>query len=181
VRTLEEDLAVARDFHGHLCHGMVMGVRMARLGCRELGIEDPTAYRDLVVYVEMDRCASDAVSVVCGVNLGKRTLKWVDYGKLAATFVDLATGRALRVAPRLEVPHAGSDVDPIEFWKDWTDEQLFTCRPVNITIPEADKPGRPIRRAVCEACGEQIQDARDVVKEGRTLCRACASGAYYQE
>ena len=181
MRTLEEDIAAAQAFHGHLCHGMVMGVRMARLGCRELGIEDPLSYRDLVVYVEMDRCASDAVSVVCGVTLGKRRLKWVDYGKLAATFVDLATGRALRVAPRLEVPHVDSDVDPIQFWKGWTDEQLFTCQPVKLTVPEEDRPGRPVRRAVCAACGEQIQDAREVVKEGRTLCRACANGAYYQE
>jgi formylmethanofuran dehydrogenase subunit E len=181
MRTLEEDLAAAQAFHGHLCHGMVIGVRMARLGCRELGIEEPTTYRDLLVYVEMDRCASDAVSVVCGVTLGKRRLKWVDYGKLAATFYDLATGQALRVAPRLEVPHLGGDVDPIQFWKDWTDEQLFTCRPVLLQVPEEDKPGRPIRRAVCDSCGEQVQDAREVVKDGRTLCRACANGAYYQE
>jgi formylmethanofuran dehydrogenase subunit E len=159
---------------------MVMGVRMARLGCRELGIEDPRSYRDLVVYVEMDRCASDAVSVVAGVSLGKRRLKWIDYGKLAATFVDLASGRALRVAPRLEVPHAGPDTDPIEFWKDWTDEQLFTCTPVNLIVPEEDQPGRSVRRVVCAKCGEQVQDARDVVKDGETLCRACADGAYYQ-
>jgi formylmethanofuran dehydrogenase subunit E len=181
LRSLDEDLAVALEFHGHLCHGMVMGVRMARLGCRELGIEDPLSYKDLLVYVEIDRCASDAVSVVCGVTLGRRRLKWVDYGKMAATFVDLATDRALRVAPRPEVPHAGSDVDPIEFWRDWTDEQLFTCKAVKMTIPEEDKPGRPSRKAVCDECGEQIQDAREVAKEGRTLCRACANGAYYRD
>ncbi len=181
MRTLDEDLAAAQAFHGHLCHGMVMGVRMARLGCRALGLDDPPSYRDLLVYVEMDRCASDAVSVVCGVTLGRRRLKWMDYGKMAATFVDLGTGRALRVAPRLEVPHAGKDVDPIEFWKDWTDDQLFTCRTVSVTVPDEDKPGRPVSRVVCAACGEQIQDAREVVKDDRTLCRACANGAYYQQ
>jgi formylmethanofuran dehydrogenase subunit E len=181
VRSLDEDLATAQAYHGHLCHGMVMGVRMARLGCQELGIEDPRSYRDLVVYVEMDRCASDAVSVVCGVTMGRRRLKLVDYGKLAATFVDLATGRALRVAPRLEVPHAGREVDPIEFWRDWTDEQLFTCTPVKLIVPDEDRPGRPIRRTRCAECGEEIQDAREVVRDDRTLCRACADGAYYQE
>ncbi len=181
MRTLDEDLAAAQAFHGHLCHGMVMGVRMARMGCRELGIDEPLWYRDLVVYVEMDRCASDAVGVVCGVTLGKRRLKWVDYGKLAATFVDLATGRALRVAPRLEVPHVSSDVDPMVFWKDWTDEQLFTCTEVTLVVPEEDRPGKPIRRVVCAACGEQVQDAREVVEHEKTLCRACAHGAYYQK
>lgn len=181
MRSLDEDLAAAQAFHGHLCHGMVMGVRLARLGCRELGIDDPQSYRDLVVYVEMDRCASDAVSVVSGVTLGKRRLKWVDYGKMAATFVDLASGRAVRLAPRPEVPHAGHDVNPIEFWKDWTDEQLFTCVPVKVTVPEEDKPGRPSRTVACARCGEKVQDAREVVRDGQTLCRACANGAYYQE
>ncbi len=181
MRSLDEDLAAAQEYHGHLCHGMVMGVRMARLGCRELGIDDPRSYRDLVVYVEMDRCASDAVSVVCGVTMGKRRLRFVDYGKLAATFVDLTTGRAVRVAPRPEVPHVGSDVDPLVFWKDWTDERLFTCRPVKLTVPEEDRPGRPVRRTVCALCGEQIQDAREVTRGDQILCRACADGAYYRD
>ena len=180
MRPLDEDLEAALAFHGHLCHGMVMGVRMARYACRELGIDDPRKNRDLIVYVEMDRCASDAVSVVAGVTLGKRRLKWVDYGKMAATFVDLSTGRSVRVAPRPEVPHAGRDTDPLEHWKDWTDEQLFSCVPVDVCMPEEDKPGSPLRTAVCARCAEKIQDAREVVADGETLCRACAHGAYYQ-
>jgi len=180
MRSLEEDLEAAQTFHGHLCHGMVMGVRMARYACRELGIADPRSYRDLVVYVEMDRCASDAVSVVTGVTLGRRRLKWVDYGKLAATFVDLATDRALRLAPRPEVPHAGNDLDPLEFWKNWTDEQLFSVTPVDMVVPEEDRPGPPVRTAVCARCGEKVQDGREVTVGEETLCRACAHGAYYQ-
>lgn len=153
---------------------------MARYACRELGIDDPLKNRDLIVYVEMDRCASDAVSVVTGAKLGRRRLKWVDYGKLAATFVDLSTDRAVRLAPRPEVPHAGSDTDPLEFWKDWTDEELFTCVPVEMCIPEEDRPGSPVRTVVCARCGEQVQDAREVIVDGETLCRACAHGPYYQ-
>ncbi len=158
---------------------MVMGVRMARYGCRTLGIDDPRTYRDLIVYVEMDRCASDAVSVVAGVTLGRRRLKWVDYGKMAATFVDLATDRAVRVAPRAEVPHAGSEDDPLVMWSKWTDEQLFSCTSVTVTVPSEDRPGRPERAVVCDACGEKVQDCREVHEGGRTLCRACAHGAYY--
>jgi formylmethanofuran dehydrogenase subunit E len=180
VRTLDDDLQAAQAFHGHLCHGMVMGVRMARYGCRQLGIEDPRSYRDLMVYVEVDRCATDAVSVTCGVTLGKRRMKFVDYGKMAATFVDLASGRAFRLAPQLDVPHAGRGVDPIEFWKDWSDEALFSCTPVIVDIPDEDRPGRPSRSAVCARCGEKVSDGREIVEEGRTLCRACACGAYYR-
>jgi formylmethanofuran dehydrogenase subunit E len=180
VRTLEEDLAAAQAFHGHLCHGMVMGVRLARYGCRELGIDEPHSYRDLVVYVEMDRCASDAISVVAGVTLGRRRLKWLDYGKMAATFVDLATDRAVRVVPRPEVPHAGRDTNPLELWSDFTDEQLFTCTPVTVAVPIEDRPGRPVRTVVCARCGEKVQDAREVVDNGETVCRSCAGGSYYQ-
>lgn len=180
MRALEEDLEAAQAFHGHLCHGMVMGVRMARYGCRELGIDEPRSYRGLVVYVEMDRCASDAVAVVAGVTLGRRRLKWMDYGKMAATFVDLATDRALRVVPRPEVPHAGPDTDPLELWSGWTDEQLFTCTPVKLVVPIEDRPGRPVRTIVCGRCGEKVQDAREVVIDGETLCRSCAGGSYYQ-
>lgn len=179
MRTLEEDLQAAREFHGHLCHGMVMGVRMARYACLELGIDDPLQYRDLIVYVEMDRCASDAVSVVTGVTLGRRRLKWVDYGKLAATFVDLGSGNAIRMAPKPDVPHAGSDDDPATFWDDWSDEQLFSCTPVDIDVPLQDRPGRPIRTVVCAKCGEQVQDGRDVEYDGQLLCRSCVGGAYY--
>jgi len=179
VRTLEEDLQAAEAFHGHLCHGMVMGVRMARYGCRALGIDDPLKYRDLIVYVEMDRCASDAVSVVAGVSLGRRRLKWVDYGKMAATFVDLATDRAVRLAPRAEVPHAGPDDDPLVMWSNWTDDELFSCTPVTVAVPSEDRPGKPERTVVCSNCGEKVQDCREVQQEGRTLCRACAHGAYY--
>ena len=123
-------------------------------------------YRDLVVYVEMDRCASDAVAVVTGVTLGRRRLKWVDYGKMAATFVDLYRA-AYRIAPRPEVPHAGPDEDPLEVWKDWTEEQLFTCAPVRVAIPLEDRPGRPLTTARCSVCREKIQDRREVELGGR--------------
>ena len=180
MQTLEQDFADALAYHGHLCHGMVMGVRMARYGCRLLGIDDPRSYRDLVAYVEIDRCATDAVGVVCGITLGKRRLKWKDYGKLAATFVDLATGKAIRLAPRPEVPHAGHDVDPIEFWKDWTDERLFTWAPVTVRIPVEDLPGPPLNSVDCARCGESIKDCREVVVDGETLCRSCAGDSYYE-
>jgi formylmethanofuran dehydrogenase subunit E len=180
MRTLQEDLADAQVYHGHLCHGMVLGVRMSRYGCQELGIEEPRSYRDLVVYVEMDRCASDAVGVVAGVTLGRRRLKWVDYGKMAATFVDLATGNAVRVAPRGEVPHAGRADDPLVFWNNWADEDLFSCTPVTIEIPLQDLPGRPVRTIECAVCGEKVQDCREIILEGEAVCRGCAGEAYYE-
>lgn len=180
MRSLEEDLQAAQIFHGHLCHGMVMGVRMARYACATLGIEDPHSYRDLLVYVEMDRCASDAVSVVAGVTLGRRRLKWKDYGKMAATFVDLASDKAVRLAPRPEVPHAGRNDDPLTMWTDWADDQLFSCTPVKVAVPPEDLPGRPTRTVICASCGEKVQDGRELEVEGKILCRGCTKDSYYQ-
>ncbi|MGB9663114.1 MAG: FmdE family protein [Moorellaceae bacterium] len=178
MRTLTEDLEAAVAYHGHLCSGMVLGVRMARLGLRKLGIDDPLHYRDLIVYVEMDRCATDAVGVVTGCTPGRRRLKLVDYGKMAATFVDLAGGRAVRVvAVGTQQPPEGADL--FEFWEKIPDEEIFKVEPVQVSIPPEDLPGRPLRTVKCSRCGELIRDGREVVVEGLNLCRACAWGAYY--
>lgn len=176
-----EDLESARRVHGghHSCHGLVLGVRLARLGCRLLGLEDPRDYRDLLVYVEMDRCAADAVSGVTGTTLGRRRLKWVDYGKFAASFVDLGSGRAVRVWARSDAPHGESGQDAEAMWAPYTDEELFGWDWVEVVVPAADRPGPPVARVCCQACGEEVRDGRQREVEGRTLCRACAQGAYY--
>src|SRR5690242_20516199 len=104
MRTLSDYLRDAEQAHGHLCAGQVLGVRMAMLGLQKLGIDDPQSNKEdrkrLVTYVEIDRCATDAVMVVTGCRLGKRALKFLDWGKMAATFVDLESGRAIRVSAR---------------------------------------------------------------------------------
>ena len=97
MRSFEELFKESSTLHNHRCAGQVLGVRMAMLGCREVGIDEPKGCKKLVVYVEMDRCATDAVQAVTGCSLGKRTLKFLDYGKMAATFVTTATGDAVRV------------------------------------------------------------------------------------
>ncbi len=81
MRSLGDLLEESGALHGHLCPGQVLGVRMATLGCRQVGIEEPAASRNLIVYVEIDRCAADAIQAVTGCKLGKRTLKYRDYGK----------------------------------------------------------------------------------------------------
>lgn len=176
-----EDLEAAHRVHGgrHYCHGLVLGVRLARLGCRLLGLEEPRGYRDLVVYVETDRCAADAVSGVSGATLGRRRLKWVDYGKFAASFLDLGSGRAVRVWARSDVPHGRPEQDAVEVWAPYTDEELFGWEWVEVAVPDFDLPGRPRCRVWCESCGEEVRDGRHREVEGSTLCRACAEGAYY--
>lgn len=175
--------------HGHLCAGQVLGVRMALLGCRELGISSP---RDdgkrLIVYVEIDRCATDAIQAVTGCRTGKRTMKLVDYGKLAATFVDLRTGRAVRVAARedartrspLYCAQASSKSEiQTAAYQVMPDEELFDVQQVLVQISSEDMPGPPTRRVTCHSCGEGINDGREVRSGEIVLCRACANGSYY--
>ena len=189
--TFEEHLAKAAALHGHLCAGQVIGVRMARRGCIELGIDpdDAADRRCLIVYVEVDRCAAEAVASVTGCKLGKRTLKFVDYGKVAATLVDTRTGRAVRVLARddardkvpaycdgtCETPQA-----QLIAYQKMPDDELLIVQRVQVDIPPQDLPGRPLRRVACEACGESVSDGREVSVNGRTLCRACAGQPYYR-
>jgi formylmethanofuran dehydrogenase subunit E len=191
METLEELLQRAEESHGHMCAGQVLGVRMAMLGCHLVGVEDPRGIdqKKLIVYVEIDRCAADAVNTVTGCRLGKRTLKFVDYGKLAATFLNVKTGEAVRIVALESSRDAANAAFPeienkyarqLQAYKALPDEQLFKLERVRVTLPPQDQPGRPVSRVSCDICGEGINDHREVTVDGRTLCRACAGGAYYQ-
>ncbi|MHA2068538.1 MAG: molybdopterin-guanine dinucleotide biosynthesis protein B [Candidatus Thorarchaeota archaeon] len=187
---LDQLLAESAVVHGHICPGQVLGVRMAMHGLQELGIENPKAEaKRLIVYVEIDRCATDAIHVATGCKLGKRTMKHVDYGKLAATFVDLRTSSAVRIvaredardkASRYSVPALTKQEVEVAAYKAMTDEELFHVEPVKVNIPIEDMPGPPLRRVICDQCGEGVNDFREVEVEGKVLCRACAYGSYYE-
>src|SRR6516225_12201292 len=141
MKSLDEYLRDAEQAHGHLCAGQVLGVRMAMLGLQKLGIDDPRGKdrKRLVTFVEIDRCATDAISLVTGCRLGKRALKFRDWGKMAATFVDVQSGRAVRVAARESSKALAKSMHPeIEnknqqqmlAYREMTDEQLFHAQPV---------------------------------------------------
>jgi len=189
MKSLDEYLQLAAVAHGHLCAGQVLGVRMAMLGLRELGIEDPIAERKrIVTYVEIDRCLTDAVALVANCRLGKRALKFRDWGKVAATFVDLQSGRAIRVAAKESSKQTARDMFP-EMPKDagqqkayaqLSEDVLFETQWVKLTVHPEDLPGFKGQRVVCAECGEGINFKREVVRDGRTLCRACAGEKYYE-
>ena len=189
--SFEELLDESTRIHGHICAGQVIGVRMSMVGLREIGIDDPRGAqrKSLYVLVEIDRCATDAIQSVTGCCLGKRSLKWLDYGIMAATFVNLATGKAVRVTAREEARELARKYRPeveskyqqqLEAYHVMPEEELFTLEQVAVTIPDCDMPGRPLRRVQCEECGDWVQDCREVEQNGKTLCRSCAFGRYYE-
>ena len=191
MKTLDEYLREAEVAHGHLCAGQVLGVRLALLGLRKLEITDPRGAdrKRLVTFVEIDRCATDAVSLVTGCRLGKRALKFRDWGKMAATFVDVSTGRAVRIVARESSKARARDLHPeiedknqqqMRAYRELPDEELFACEPVRVALPPEEFPGYKAERVVCEACGEGINFRREVRRDGKILCRGCAGERYYQ-
>jgi formylmethanofuran dehydrogenase subunit E len=188
MKSLEEYLALAEKAHGHICAGQVLGVRLAMKGLIELGISDPIAERKrLVTYVEIDRCVTDAVALVANCRLGKRALKFLDWGKVAATFVDLQSGHAVRISAREDskeraramFPDLEKEQAQQQAYRVLPDEALFERRWVRVTVPPEDLPGFKGPRVVCAECGEGINFKREVAVNGRTLCRACAGNRYY--
>lgn len=191
MKSLQEYLDDAAVAHGHLCAGQVLGVRMAMFGLKKLGLEDPQGKdrKRIVTFVEIDRCATDAVMVVTGCRLGKRALKFRDWGKVAATFVDVETGKAVRVAARESSKALAKSMHPeIEnknqqqmlAYREMSDEQLFQAQPVHVELPPEEFPGYKGERIVCAQCGEGINFRREVQLGAKTVCRGCAGERYYE-
>jgi len=184
---LDALLDEAAAYHGHLCPGQLLGVRLAMLGCRSVGVEQPRSSKKLIVWVETDRCGADAVQTVTGCKLGKRTLKHVDNGKLAATFLNTETGEAVRVLARADSRERAAEAFPgmerhaaqMEAYGTLPEEALFAVERVSVTLGELDRPGKPLVRVTCTACGEEVSDGRHVEGDDGPLCRSCAGGAYY--
>ena len=184
MRTLDELLKESSSLHGHSCAGQILGARMAIVGCREVGIDEPKGCKTLIVCVEMDRCATDAIQAVTGCSLGRRTLKFFDYGKMAATFINSDTRKAVRILARDEARALASAycpdaANPREAQKkaygSMQDAVLFSIRQVKADIAEENMPGFRGRRVYCDRCGEGINFRREIHLAGETLCIPCAN------
>jgi formylmethanofuran dehydrogenase subunit E len=207
MQTFDALLREAEVAHGHLCAGQILGVRMAMLGCQRLGVDDPKGLvnpkdrKRLVTFIEIDRCATDAIAVVTGCRLGKRAIKFRDWGKMAATFVDLASPltsqgdtpvyKAIRVAALESSKQRARDLYPqIEnknqqqmlAYRELPNKDLFTEEWVAVPIHPREMPGYKSARITCEACGEGINYDREVRQTRKILCEGCATPEtrYYQ-
>ena len=193
MKPFEMLLEESASAHGHLCPGQVVGVRMAILGCRLIGLDEPTRrdqIKKLIVFVEMDRCTADAVANVTGVKLGRRSLKHLDYGIMAATFANLDTSKAFRIISTEEARSLAAVYAPeltekyrqqLEAYKRMPDSVLFRVQKVKVKLSPYDMPGPTRRKVTCSRCGQVVRDGREVLQDGRSLCRPCGEGAYYSQ
>jgi formylmethanofuran dehydrogenase subunit E len=190
--SFEDLLSASVENHGHLCPGQVVGVRMAMLGCRLIGLDNPRQddqIKKLIVYVEMDRCTGDAVAFVTGAKLGRRSLKYVDYGIMAATFLNLETNQAYRIISTEESRDLANKYAPefndkttqqIEAYKRMPESILFRIQKVHVPLSEFDLPGPTRKKVTCAGCGQVVRDNKEVQIDGKPYCRPCANGAYFK-
>jgi formylmethanofuran dehydrogenase subunit E len=192
VDRFEDILSGSIKNHGHFCPGQVVGVRMAMLGCRLIGLDNPRQddqIKKLIVYVEMDRCTADAVAYVTGAKLGRRSLKYVDYGIMAATFLNLETNQAYRIISTEESRDLVHKYAPefndktrqeIEAYKRMPESILFRIQKVHVPLSEFDLPGPTRKKVTCTGCGQVVRDNKEVQINGKPYCRPCANGAYFK-
>ena len=183
--------------HYHLCPRQVLGVRLGLYGLRLLGLVNSVYQprfvnegKRLLVFVETDGCGADGVAVATSCALGRRTLRLVDYGKMATTLVDTHTDHAVRIAPHPDSRQLAQNCAPqaksrwhayVEAYQVLPDEAIMTAQTVQLQQPIATIISRPEARAICTLCGEEIMNEREMAGEnGRVLCRSCAGGSYYQ-
>jgi formylmethanofuran dehydrogenase subunit E len=189
MEEFETLLSRSAEQHGHLCPGQIIGVRMAMLGCRLIQIENPRReVKKLIVFVEIDRCASDSIALVTGCKLGRRSLKFVDNGVMAATFLNVESGKAFRIAAREDSRDLALKVAPhikglrerqLHAYRVMSTAELFRIQEVKVDLGRLDLPGPTRRKVVCEGCGETVRDGKEKRLKGRVLCRPCAGDAYF--
>jgi formylmethanofuran dehydrogenase subunit E len=191
LKTFDEYVSLAEQAHGHICAGQILGLRMAIYGLKLLELDDPTGKhrKRLVTFVEIDRCATDAIPVVTGCRLGKRALKFRDFGKVAATFCDLEADRAVRVvalesskqrANEMFPEIVGRNAQQMRAYREMPDDELFRSQWVRVKLGPEEFPGFKGERAICAQCGEGINFKREVVRDERVLCKSCAGERYYE-
>jgi formylmethanofuran dehydrogenase subunit E len=182
-------LDIASSDHKHLCPRQVLGVRIALKGMAALDMDASSQPKHLLVISEADGCFVDGVIAVTQCTVGHRTLRLEDYGKIAATFVNTQTGRAIRVAPALDVRERANEYAPqeprhyfaqLQAYQIMPDEVMLTVQDVILNTPVAQIISRSGTRVNCDRCGEEIVNERYVVVDGKHCCISCAEGGYYQ-
>lgn len=188
MNNLQEFLDKCASMHRHLCPRQVIGVRMGLYAGEILKLELPQMDKRLYTIAETDGCAADGISVATNCWVGRRTMRIEDYGKVAATFVDTLTGKAIRIAPEKDVRTAVIAYVPGEesTWESqlrgyqlMPAEELFSFQWARLVRPISEIISRSGRKAICDRCGEEIMNEREITVNAITLCKACAGQAYY--
>jgi formylmethanofuran dehydrogenase subunit E len=191
---MDETIQKVKDFHGHLCAGVTIGVRAAEIALREIGAHSTN--EEVVAIVETDMCAVDAIQLLTGCTFGKGNLIHRDYGKNAFTFIRRSDGKAIRISTRSDAwppdnperqalmtkVHAGTATEDERrrYWElheeralavlDLPEQRMFEVREVEGAIPQQARGQSGVS---CDACGEMTRESRMRHVAGRNLCIPC--------
>jgi formylmethanofuran dehydrogenase subunit E len=188
LEKLQAILQESSSYHSHLCPRQILGARVGLAGLSSLGFEGPPTQKRLLVITETDGCFVDGLIAATACTVGHRTLRVEDFGKTAAVFVDTLTGRAIRVAPSLDIRekavHYALDETrhyfaQLQAYQTMPDSEMFTVTQVNLNISIEAIISRPGMRVICDVCGEEIMNERELKKNGLDLCLSCAGESYY--
>ena len=188
--SLSDLLKISSARHDHLCPRQVLGARIGLAGLAALGLDAPVDKNTALVIVESDGCFADGIEVATGATVGHRTLRVNNFGKMAATFAEVKTGRAVRISPALDVRERALIYAPheprhyfaqLEGYQIMPYEELLRIQEVELHPTLEELMSKPIVRVNCDYCGEEIINEREVVADGAVLCRTCANDGYYLE
>ena len=186
--TLSELLERSAALHNHLCPRQVLGVRMGMLAAEVLKLDLPQSNKRLFTFLETDGCFADGIAVATGCTLGHRTIRLMDFGKVAATFVDTQTNQAIRVWAHPESRRYAIEAEPeacnhwhaqLEAYQTLLPNKLLCWQPVQLTLSMGAIISHPGIRVNCACCGEEILNEREKIVDGVPVCRACLGEAYY--
>ena len=186
---LSDLLRTAEGYHNRLCPRQVLGMRLGLLGGKILGIPLPQHDKQLLIIAELDGCGVSGISIATGCTVGHRTLRIVDYGKMAATFIDTKTEQAVRITPQPNIRQLAQEVAPDQpsrwhaqllGYQRIPDDQLLRAQTVQLNTKVSDIISRAGHRVSCDTCNEEIINQREIVRDGQTLCQSCAGNGYYQ-
>jgi len=176
----EELIKKGEKFHGHICVGIVIGTRMTMIGMRELGMNPMVPNNNLRVYTEIDRCYTDAMQAITGCSLGHRNLKYMEYGKTAATFMDTKTEKAVRVSIKKPFIVDHSKMKELnEFYSQAPEEEILRIENVSINVIRDDGRQTSNSLEICSICSEGVRDNHHTIVDGKVMCKNCAYGSYY--
>lgn len=183
MKDYDEQLKIAGDFHGEICGGIAIGTKLAMYGLELMEMELNKRHKNLVVFLEIDRCMADAVQAVTKCSMGKRSLKQMYYGKFAATFYNTNTDEAIRIVDadaNKQEKEKETKEEMIKRFRETPAEELFTVQKVKVDIPEPQKPGAEHSSVWCSVCGEKVGDERHLIIDGKPVCRPCSENPYYE-
>jgi formylmethanofuran dehydrogenase subunit E len=175
--------------HKHLCPRQVLGARIGMYAAELFDLDLPQTSKRLFAFVETDGCFADGISVATGCWFGRRTLRLIDYGRVAATFVDTRINRAVRIWPNPQARDRAATYasDERSRWHMYLaayevmpTAELLLAEEVALSIDLTALISRSGVRVNCAACGEEIINEREVCREDKILCRSCAGERYYE-